>query len=197
MSFKFLKNYEREDYEYLAEIAALISGNDAEVTSAMESALGNPKEYLKRNAERFDNRGIDLSDDDCMDEFEPDELLFLAMVDELDSHGYVFEVDWKCGLEDFIWSLREMKTYGLISDILGKFDHVHLGFVPLKNSEKLDEEDDVETWGKTLNAVLGSTARLGYIDIDSDSYVLVIATPDVFSKISKIAVENGHSIVVF
>lgn len=201
MSFKFLKNYEREDCEYLAEIAALISGNDAEVTSAMESALDDPKKYLKRNVERFDNRGIDFSDKELEDEFEPEELpdvlMFLAMVDELDSHGYVFEVDWKCGLEDFIWSLREMKTYGLISDILGKFDHVHLGFVPLKNGEKLDEEDDVETWGRSLNAVLGNTSRLGYIDIDSDSYVLVIATPEVFAKISKIAEDNGHSIVVF
>lgn len=201
MSFKFLKNYEREDYEYLAEIAALISGNDAEVTSAMESALDAPKKYLKRNAEQFDDRGIDLSDKELEDEFEPEELpdvlMFLAMVDELDSHGYVFEVDWKCGLEDFIWSLREMKTYGLISETLGKFDHVHLGFVPLKNDEKLDEKDDVETWGKSLNAVLGNTAQLGYIDIDSDSYVLVIAAPEVFAKISKIAGENGHGIVVF
>lgn len=197
MNFNFLKGYEREDYEYLAEIAALISENDAEVTSAMESALDDPKKYFKRNEERFDDRGIDFSDEDCMDEFETDELLFLAMVDELDSHGYVFEVDWKCGLEDFIWSLREMKTYGLISETLGKFDHVHLGFVPLKNGEKLDEKDDVETWGKSLNAVLGNTARLGYIDIDSDSYVLVIATPEVFAKTSKIAEENEHGIIMF
>lgn len=180
---KFLKDYEREECEYFAEIAALISKNDAEVVKAVKSAIDNPKRYLKQNAERFDNRSIDFSDEDFIDEFEPEELLFLAMVDELDSHGYAFEVDWKCSVEDFVWSLEQMKTYGLISDVIS----------PLE----LDEDGDVETWGKTLNAALGDRARLGYIDIDSDSYVLIIVSPEVFAKISEIAVENGHSIVAF
>ncbi|MBD5111889.1 MAG: hypothetical protein HDT42_05055 [Ruminococcaceae bacterium] len=180
---KFLKDYEREECKYLAEIAALISKNDAEVVKAVEFAIDNPKKYLKRNAERFDDRSIDFSDEDFTDEFEPEELLFLAMVDELDQHGYAFEVDWKCGLEDFIWSLEQMKPYGLISDVIS-----HL---------ELDKNDDVETWGKALNAALGDRARLGYIDIDSDSYVLIIVTPEVFAKISEIAEDNGHSVVTF
>lgn len=202
MSFKFLKKYEREDYEYLAEIAALISGNDAEVASAMESALDNPKKYLKRNAERFDDRGIDLSDKELEDEFEPEELpdvlLFCAMVDELDKRGYVFEVDWKCSIDDYFYALQEMKSYDMISNVCGgHMDRVHLGFVPLSNGEKLDMDEDVETWGKTLNSALGEQARIGYIDIDSDSYPLVITTPEVFARISKIAEDNGHSIVAF
>lgn len=180
---EFLEDYEREECKYLAEIAALISKNDAEVVKAVEFAIDNPKKYLKRNAERFDDRSIDFSDEDFTDEFEPEELLFLAMVDELDRGGYAFEVDWKCGLEDFIWSLEQMKPYGLISDVIS-----HLEF---------DEDNDVETWGKTLNAALGDRARLGYIDIDSDSYVLIIVTPEVFAKISEIAEDNGHSVVTF
>lgn len=180
---KFLKDYEREECEYLSEIAALISKNDAEVVKAVESAIDNPKKYLKRNAERFDDRSIDFSDEDFTDEFEPEELLFLAMVDELDERGYAFEVDWKCPIEDFLWSLEQMKTYGLISDVIGSLE--------------LDEDGEVETWGKTLNAALGDRARLGYIDIDSDSYVLIIVSPEVLARIGKIAEENGHSIVAF
>ncbi|MDE7398303.1 MAG: hypothetical protein K2N06_02130 [Oscillospiraceae bacterium] len=149
----------------------------------MKSAIDNPKRYLKQNAERFDDRSIDFSDEDFTDEYEPEELLFLAMVDELDSHGYAFEVDWKCPVEDFVWSFEQMKSYALISDVIS-----HL---------ELNEDDNVETWGKTFNVALGDRARLGYIDIDSDSYVLIITTPEVFAKIGKIAEENGHSIVAF
>lgn len=168
--FKIFKDYKREDCEDILKTAKAISGNDVEVVKQMEFALKEPVKYIKQYADRFDERSIEIDSGDISDEMDSDELLLLAMVDELEEHGYEFELDWKCELEDFLWGLEQIKGYALIKDVIQTLD--------------LSEDDDVEEWGKQINAALGGKAYIGYIDIDSDSYPVVIVASDELEKIT-------------
>ena len=119
---------------------------------------------LKENIMKSD------SDDDC----------WLSMVDLLDEEGYAFGIDYKCELEYFLWALKQLKTYSLIDINL--------------SSLNLNENEDVESWGEEINTALGGRAYICMIDIDSDSYELIIVNADVYEKISHIAESNGHTI---
>ena len=169
---EIFEDYEREDFEDILEQARAISQNDPEVVEQIDFALSNPKEYLKKNTERFDERGIDFDDKDILDEFEPEDLLFLAMGNELEAHGYSIEVDYKCGLEDFFGGLEQLKTYDLIADV-----------IPIVKTECLNK-DDVDVWIEKINAALDGKAYVLYNDIDSDSYPLIIVTPETFKLLN-------------
>lgn len=158
------EDYEREDHEDIFETAGLISENDPEVMAAMEAALNDPVKYINKTAGLFSERGIELDDEDSFEDLDADEFLYLGMVNELEEHGFAFEFDYKCELEDFLWGLEQLNNYGLIEDVI--------------KSVKLDKSDDIETWGKLINEALGGKAKLVYIDIDSDSYPIAVVTAD-------------------
>lgn len=150
--FKTDKN-EKKDLSYIYKITELITNNNSGIINA-----------LKENIMKSD------SDDDC----------WLSMVDLLDEEGYAFGIDYKCELEDFLWALKQLKTYSLIDINL--------------SSLNLNENEDVESWGEEINTSLGGRAYICMIDIDSDSYELIIVNADVYEKISHIAESNGHTI---
>lgn len=150
--FKTDKN-EKKDLSYIYKITELITNNNSGIINA-----------LKENIMKSD------SDDDC----------WLSMVDLLDEEGYAFGIDYKCELEDFLWALKQLKTYSLIDINL--------------SSLNLIENENVESWGEEINTALGGRAYICMIDIDSDSYELIIVNADVYEKISHIAESNGHTI---
>lgn len=164
---EIFRDYENDD---ILETAKTISGNDAEVVNRMEFALKEPVKYIRENAERFSERGIELDDPDSFEDLDSDDLLFLAMVDELEERDYAFEFDYKCELEDFLWGLEQLKNYSLIKDAV--------------QTLKLDEDGDIEGWGKEINRVLSEKAALCYIHIDSDSYPISIVTAEAFENIT-------------
>ena len=150
--FKTDKN-EKKDLSYIYKITELITNNNSGIINA-----------LKENIMKSD------SDDDR----------WLGMVDLLDEEGYAFGIDYKCELEDFLWALKQLKTYSLIDINL--------------SSLNLIENENVESWGEEINTALGGRAYICMIDIDSDSYELIIVNADVYEKISHIAESNGHTI---
>ena len=164
-----LEDYKREDYNYILDMALAISSDDPNVMDSLTLALDKPKQYFKTNAKRFDERFIDFEDEDLEDEFELEDLFFLAMVDELQEHGHLFEVDWKCSLEDFLWALQQLKNYNMISNVI--------------SSVKLDEKLEVDVWIEKINEALGGKAYVCYTDIDSDSYPLIIVDSKVYKMI--------------
>lgn len=166
-----LEDYERQDYEDILEMAKAISANHEDVMRHLQSALDNPKEYFQKNAQNFQERNIDFEDEELEDEIDLDDLFFLAMADELQEHGYLYEVDWKCSLEDFLWSLKQLKNYSMISHILPDLD--------------LDKNFNVDMWIEKINDVLDGNAYICYVDIDSDSFPLIIASPETYRLISE------------
>lgn len=166
-----LEDYKREDYNYILDMALAISSDDPNVMDLLTLAFDKPKQYFKTNAKRFEERGIDFGDEDQEDEFELEDLFFLAMVDELQKHGHLFEVDWKCTLEDFLWALQQLKNYNMISNVI--------------SSVKLDEKLEVDVWIEKINEALGGKAYVCYTDIDSDSYPLIIVDSKVYKMIQE------------
>ncbi len=91
------------------------------------------------------------------------------MLDELEAYDYVFEFDFKCSSEDFLWGLTQIKNHELIKEVL--------------KTVELDGKGDIEKWGKQINKALGGRAYICYMHIDSDSYPLAIMTYETFEKI--------------
>lgn len=161
---------------YIPELARLMTDNEA-VIANLSTAIEDPDSYFADNAARFAERGIDVKNGSR------GEMYWIALTDELCESGCAFEVDYKCELEDFLWALEQLDNYGLISDDIG--------------SLKLDEDEDIEAWGEEINRALAERAFVCYIDIDSDSYPLVIVSGDALEEVRKLAADNGHSIEDF
>ena len=163
---------QRQNFLYIAELARLISSNDAQLMEKTDRMLSDSEKYFEENAKRYGERWLDINATDT------DTLMWIGLVDELSEHGYLFSVDWKCETEDFKWALSQLKTGNVIPDI------------------ELDESSDVVKWGEIINSKLPGPC-ICWVDIDSDSYELIIVTAKAFDEISRIAEENGHRIVKF
>ena len=163
---------EAPDFSYIADLARLISSNDTRLTAKIDRMLTSPEEYFSENAERYEERGLDVKTADR------DTLMWIGFVDELSEHGYLFGVDWKCEAEDFKWALSQLKSGDVIPDL------------------ELDENGDPEEWGNIINNALTDYC-VCRVDIDSDSYEMIIVTAEAFEDISRIAEQNKHRIVKF
>lgn len=152
------KNKKNADFSYIGKMSALICGNDVGVMDSIGEMLRCPREYFARYSDRYAERGMDT------DKADEKELYLIGMTDELIEGGYVAEVDWKCGPEDFLWNLRQLKTYPLIAGYIDKLT--------------LSEDGQVETWCKEISSAAEGIALLCVIDIDSDSYPLFIFKTD-------------------
>lgn len=171
------------DFGYIREIAAVICGSDPDVMNNIENMLSHPQAYFTRTSGRYDERGIDV------DKAESKTLYWIGMTDELIEGGYVAEVDYKCELEDFLWSLQQLKNYPLIADVIAGLS--------------LNESENVDAWGEEICLAIEGKAYLCLIDIDSDSYPVFILPPDKDNKrdnilrIEELAYTYGHTLSEF
>lgn len=163
-------------YSYILEIARLITDNET-VCSNLKNALDNPDKYFSENEWRYVERGIAVNKTDRK------VLYWLALVDELAEGGCVFEVDYKCELEEFLRALEQLNNYGLIKSAVSSLD--------------FHDDGDVEVWSEELNAALSETAFVCYFDIDSDSYPLTIVEGGVMEKVRCLAAIGGQCIEDF
>ncbi|MDE6727023.1 MAG: hypothetical protein K2J80_03665 [Oscillospiraceae bacterium] len=162
-------------YSYILEIARLITDNKS-VLANLKTLLETPDSYFADNAARYAERGMDVKTRSHK------ELYWIALADELSEGGCMFEVDWKCELEDFLWALEQLNDYDLVKSAV--------------LSLELPEDGDVEVWGEELNAALDGKTFVCCIDIDSDSYPLMIVTAETLERIQKLAADNGQMIDV-
>lgn len=163
-------------YSYISEIARLLTDNET-VHANLKAALDTPDKYFSENEWRYAERGVVVGKTDRKT------LYWLALVDELAEGGCVFEVDYKCELEEFLGALERLNNYGLIENAVG--------------SVKLAEDENIEAWGEELNAALCEKAFVCFIDIDSDSYPLVIVEGGSLEKVQKLAENNKQRIEDF
>lgn len=177
--FGFGKKKEKKiDFSYIREISSAICGNDPGVMKNIEDMLGHPQAYFAKYSERYEERGIDVDEDD------EKTLYWIGMTDELIEGGYVVELDYKCDLEEFLASLQQLKTYPLIADIIPKMT--------------LNESENIEAWGEEISLTTEGKAMLCMLDIDSDSYPLFILPFDKKrNNLEELAHSHGHTINVF
>lgn len=166
----------KKGYSYILDIARLMSDSET-VLGNLKRALESPDKYFSENEWRYAERGVVVGKTDRKT------LYWLALVDELAEGGCVFEVDYKCELEEFLGALERLNDHGLIDSAVG--------------SVKFDENGNIEAWGEELNKALGEKAFVCFIDIDSDSYPLVIVSGDALEKVQKLAESGGQRIEYF
>ncbi|KOP80172.1 hypothetical protein AMS59_01850 [Lysinibacillus sp. FJAT-14745] len=145
------------------------------VFSEVSLAIEKPESYFEKFKERLDERGIDSP---------IDQLAWISLVDALLDHDLAFELDWKeSGLYicDVVDELLDRKKMAYIS--WGDFE---------------DEEFDELPTSQCLNEISGKLKEVGislaYLDIDSDSYVLITVPSSDIDDIKKMAQEAGYSI---
>ncbi|MBQ8195763.1 MAG: hypothetical protein IJZ47_10400 [Oscillospiraceae bacterium] len=164
---KLFGSKEKSKFTFIKDIAAIICGGDTNVLKAIDDMLSNPKKYFKRNSDRYDDRGIDAEEiQDIMADGDADEqaeLFWLGMVDELIEGGYVAELDYKCSKDELLNALSEL-NYPTLKNTVGSTDMLS------------SAADDISTLCNEISKLMAGTAKIGYIDIDSDSYPLFILT---------------------
>ncbi len=175
------KNEKKIDFSYIREISSAICGNDPAVMKSIEEMLGHPQAYFSKYSERYEERCIDVNEDD------EKTLYWIGMTDELIEGGYVKELDYKCDLEEFLASLQQLRSYTLIADIIPGI--------------KLNESENIEAWGEEIALAIEGKALFCLLDIDSDSYPLFILPPDKkgnnILRLEELAHTYGHKISEF
>lgn len=184
----------KNEFRFIYDIAAIICSGNADVLNAIDDMLSHPKKYFKHNADRYDERGIDAEEiQDIMADGDVDEqaeLFWLGMVDELIEGGYVAEVDYKCSKDELLYALSEL-NYPTLKNAVGSTDMLS------------STADDISTLCSEISKLMAGTAKIGYIDIDSDSYPLFILTaasgksPDeLLTELSTLAGDNLFNITI-
>ena len=116
-----------KDYSFIADIAALITDNNSEVVSALRECASNPWAYAEKNASRYLQRGVVVSDREAND---IDDICWIGMIDKLEENGYLFPCDYSEEVENIIWGLSQLKNYSLIESYTDDFE--------------ADDDDDAE-----------------------------------------------------
>lgn len=146
---------------------------DVDTAERLNHCIHDPRAYYEENAENYYERSLDSDTDD-------DTIIWLGIVDSLIEQGKMFEFDYSIELEDFIYGIREINKDNLA------FDEDHL-----------EEDSDIVEWFQTLyNEWSSMGIVIAGMDIDSDSYCVVITTQDAFDMLVTEAEKTGHKIAL-
>lgn len=164
------------DNSALIQLSEKLAHDEAAgVLGEVALALEQPEVYFATYEQRLEERGIDETFED---------LAWIALVDALIERELAFEIDWKdsgvyvCDVVDELLNRKGIP----VPDWVEFEDESYGGYSPdqfkAEVSKKLKEHG----------------IALAYLDIDSDSYVLVTVPLADLSDIKKLAVEAGFSI---
>lgn len=162
----------------LLKITNCITKQDAEVEKEVKKCMESFDAYYEAHIEGFEERGIEEEE---LEDYEEEELQWLALADLLVSRAYCCELDWKCYLEDFcecISQLQGVEEYNLTIE-----------------QEWFDEEGDVTDWCTVLEEKWKDQGMcIGALDLDSDCYVLFPVPSDELEQLIQWAEEIGQRI---
>ncbi|MCM1543324.1 MAG: hypothetical protein NC121_18985 [Blautia sp.] len=147
---------------------------DTDTADRLNSCISDPRTYYEEHEGLYAERGMYSKADD-------DTVIWLGMVDILIEQGLMFEFDWKAELEDFLYGMEQI----IPGDTL------------TLDGECFDEDADITQWLKALH---DPWMEQGYViagmDIDSDSYCVMITARDAFDRLAAEAGKTGHRIAL-
>lgn len=148
------------DKAVYTEIAKQLTLNK-EALSNLAFCFDSPKLYFDNNADRYDGRGFDGTE-------EEGRLAWIALLDELIESGDIIELDWKEYLEDFILQMKDLADKRLLNI----------------EKEWFNEDEDISSWCKILDEKWEKQGFcVGAMDINSDSYVMFICQNEILKKL--------------
>lgn len=159
----------------LLQLSKQLSNDSDVVVQSVKLSIDSPSKYFVDHMEQLKERDIDKSSK---------ELPWIALVDGLIENGLAFEIDWQEDSQaicEVIDNLLDMK-----------------GFSPLE--WHCFEEGDYEecTTEEFLNEVSiklrQHSISLAFLDIDSDSYVLITVPDKEIEDLKRLSLEAGYTI---
>jgi len=159
----------------LITLSEQLSADSENVASEVVQALDHPELYVEQWADRLANRGIE----------EPiPELAWIALVDALDEQGLVWEVDWKADAKDILFAVHSLLD--------------RRGWHQPAADRQLEQA--VRSGSHTYDHLckLHESLRphgivLGNLDINSDSYVLIVVREEEVEEIQQLAKASGYT----
>lgn len=135
----------------LVAVATLLAPDTPPVAERAAAALDDPDAYLVAHADRLDERGID----------EPfPGLAWIALVDALDNHGLLAEVDWKEDPGEIAGQVRALRSAPPADELWTALARI-----------ELPTYEFLEAAGARLR---DTGTALAVLDIESDCYPLVL-----------------------
>ncbi|MEO6083156.1 MAG: DUF6630 family protein [Umezawaea sp.] len=154
----------------LIAIAALLAPGEPDVADRAVQAHAYPDSYLRDHADRLDERGID----------EPvPELAWIALIDALTDRGLLAEVDWKEATAEITAQLRGLRSSPAQPEAWTWLDTTDTDLVTY---------DFLELAGRELR---DAGIALAVLDIESDSYPLVLLPADRATDLVTLAATAG------
>lgn len=153
------------------DITDIIAPEDSEVWQVMVVMLSNPINFYDRGPYDLEERSVIREDEES--------IMWLSMVEVLLDHGYACELDYKEELDEFIPSVKALKGM----ERLG---------LPLDETW-FDPEMVIPHWCRNLDEQWkGNDCCMGFIEIDSDSYVLFPCILSDLYELHYIAADLDH-----
>ena len=159
----------------LARLAALLSGGDLAVRDAVAQAADDPDGYL----DTFEETSERLWEVD--DPARDPRLPWLALVDRLLAALRAVEIDWHTAKADIDWSLEQLIDWPRVPDVTRR------AIAALTASASA-----IETFQEIARLVAADGLRLAAMDIDSDSYVLLLLAAADYEQATAIADTLGY-----
>ncbi|RAV14815.1 DUF6630 family protein [Paenibacillus contaminans] len=163
-----------EKREALLALSGKLSCGIGTIAEEVVQATDHPERYVELWGDRLINRGIE--------EPIPD-LAWIALVDALDEQGLVREIDWKQDADNILFavhSLLDRRGWLQPAAERGLEQAISPGGYTFDHLRELHE------WLRPHGIVLG------HLDINSDSYVLIVVQEDQCEEIERLAETSGH-----
>ena len=161
----------------ITDIARRISGADPAVMQAIHSCVSDISTYCSEHAGQYEDRNTDPA------QASPLELKWLGMVDILLGHGYAWELDWKCELDDLRFALGEIRKKNREAEDLTE----------ALSDGTFDEDEDLTAWCAGLSEAC-PRHTVGCLGIDSDSYVIFPVQKQILDQLQQAAGQIGQKI---
>ena len=160
--------------EGFLRLASQLSGDDSAILQAVAAALDDPAAYL----ETHDDAAERLSDTDAP-ATDP-RFAWLMLVDRLLAGIHAVEVDWRTRKDDLMWSLEQLGAFARLSER----SRQEIGALACSG-------ETIACLAAIAEIVAADNQRLAAMDIESDSYVLLLLDRDVYARATELAATLG------
>ncbi len=165
----------------LQELVDIISSSDNACIEQTKQCIDDPVQYFHDHISRYEERGFSESNppkDTVVD--------WIGMIDILmDDYSLACEVDYNCDSEEFRWNIEQLNSY----------EESHLQIDP----QWFDDEEYVEEYIRSVNEKWKAEGgyQIAVLDIDSDSYVMVLIKMEDVDLIMTLAKMMNEKIIFF
>ncbi|MFS0725606.1 DUF6630 family protein [Paenibacillus sp. 1P07SE] len=168
------------DPEYYEEESALLrlsralAAGESAVAQEVGEALNYPAVYREKHEERLEERGLATETVPL--------LAWIALVDALIAQELALEIDWKDDGDTVLYAIGKLLDR---KQLLAETRQ-------LPSKAALEGKPTHESLQACHDRLLAQDVALACLDIDSDSYVLVVVPAGQFDELQELAAEAGY-----